>query len=459
MKRNGLVWGGLVVVMWFGLVGLAMAQQPFGTMQPSLAQPTGYYGGGEYAYAEQPPAPTPSPAGSAAPQPAAEEACGLVCLPRCCVSRRCCNGCLPDPWTLLPETDWGLKIGGWISAGVYANAWGSELNGPIGMREQNDFTVDQTWLFVEKKADTSCRALDWGIRFDIVFGADGPDTRAKNNSRFSWDNAWISSDDGVYGTAIPQLYAVVAWNNLSVKMGHFFTPIGYEGVPVTGNFFYSHSYCHTYGEPFTHTGVLATYKISEGFNVHGGWTTAWDTAFDNPRDGQLFLGGVDVPIGERITFAWMVSAGRGGERGGLDFGDLYMNSFVVKVALNDRWTYVFQHDLGLISNTGLQVPPAQWYGINQYLFFKINDCWSLGGRFEWFRDDDEVIVPNGFSLIGTDYYALTLGLNWKPHANLTIRPELRYDWANGRFVRGMRPFNDGEDREQFSGGVDLIFTY
>ena len=454
MRCRGLLWGALLVL---GLVGTALGQQPWGTMGPNFARPTGYTGGGEYVYAEQAPAPTPAP-GAAAPKPIAEESCGLTCLPRCCTSRLCRCGCLPDPWTLFPEYESGLKMGGWISAGVYGNAWGARWNGPIGMRDVGDaFTSDQNWFFIDKPADTSCKTFDWGFRFDILFGSDAPDTRARNNSRFSWDNAWISSDDGVYGTAIPQLYAVVAWNKLSVKLGHFFTPIGYEGVPVTQNFFYSHSYCHTYGEPFTHTGVLATYEVAEGLNVHGGWTTAWETAFDNPVDAQLFLGGVDVPVGERITFSWMVSAGRMGERWGLDFGDLYMNSFVIKFAINDRWTYVFQHDLGLVSNAGLQAPNGQWYGINQYLFFKINDCWSLGGRFEWFRDDDEMLVPGGFSLVGTDYYALTLGLNWKPHANLTIRPELRYDWANGRFVT--RPFNDGDDREQLSGGVDLIFTY
>ncbi len=476
MKRQGLWWGGIFLLICCGLAGTAPGQQPSATIGPTLAQLTSYtYGRGEYVYAEQPAAPTPA----AAPTSAGEQSCGLICLPR--ISRRCCNGCLPDPWTLFPEFDSGLKIGGWISAGIFANAWGSEDpngimdNGPIGYRPVNEFTADQTWLFIDKKADTSCRSFDWGFRFDILFGADAPKTRAFRNSRFGWDNAWISSDDGVYGTAIPQLYAVVAWNKLSVKLGHFFSPIGYERVPVTENFFYSHSYCHQFGEPQTLTGVLVSYEVTDGLNIHAGWTTAWDTAFDNPGNASLFLGGVEMPIGERIRFTWMVSGGDQGERWGLDWGDLYMNSFVVQLAINDRWTYVFQHDLGLVTNAGAQMPNGQWYGINQYLFFKINECWSLGGRFEWFHDDDGLAwlagspAWAGGTLSGwfpylwrgsaPDFYALSLGLNWKPHANLTIRPEIRYDWANGPFTAGSRPFNAGDDREQLSGGVDLIFTY
>ncbi|HPP54196.1 MAG TPA: outer membrane beta-barrel protein, partial [Thermoguttaceae bacterium] len=227
MKSQGVLWGGLLVCMI--LVGTAMGQQPWGTMGPNWVQQTAY-GGGEYVYAEPSATPVPAP-GGAAPQAVAEESCGLSCLPRCCTSRLCRCGCLPDPWTLFPEYESGLKMGGWISAGVYGNAWGARWNGPIGMRDVGDaFTSDQNWFFIDKPADTSCKTLDWGFRFDILFGADAPDTRARNNSRFSWDNAWISSDDGVYGTAIPQMYAVVAWNKLSVKMGHFFTPIGYEQI-------------------------------------------------------------------------------------------------------------------------------------------------------------------------------------------------------------------------------------
>ncbi len=468
MKSRRLMWG--CFLGWFlvcvGSVGTALGQQPWGTMGPNFATPAAYtYGGGDYAYTEQAPTPTPAPgsAGAVTPAPAGEDSCGLMCLPRYCsrLSRRCCNGCLPDPWTLFPEYESGLRMGGWFSAGVYANARGADWNGPIGYREEGDaFTSDQNWFFAEKIADTSRRPIDWGFRFDILFGADAPNTRAFHNSENAWDNAWISSDDGVYGSAIPQLYGEIAWNKLSVKLGHFFSPLGYERVPVIENFFYSHSYCQAFGEPQTMTGVLASYAVTDALKVHGGWTTDWNTAFDNPWDAQLFLGGIDLLIGERITFSWMVSAGDWGQRWDLDFGDLYMNTFVVKFQLNQRWTYVFQHDMGLISNAGEQSPNGQWYGINQYLLFKINECWSLGGRFEWFRDDDALVVPSQLGLGNrADYYALTLGLNWKPHANITIRPELRYDWATGQLPVGNRPFNDGDNREQFSGGVDFIITY
>ena len=42
-----------------------------------------------------------------------------------------------------------------------------------------------------------------------------------------------------------------------------------------------------------------------------------------------------------------------------------------------------------------------------------------------------------------NFYALTAGLNYKPNANLTFRPELRYDWFDG-LSRDVDPFADME---------------
>ena len=74
--------------------------------------------------------------------------------------------------------------------------------------------------------------------------------------------------------AIPQLYVEAGYGDLSVKAGHFYTIIGYEVVQATGNFFYSHAYTFNFSEPFTHTGVLATYNASDDVTDLG-WLHAW----------------------------------------------------------------------------------------------------------------------------------------------------------------------------------------
>lgn len=390
-------------------------------------------------------------------EPAAcESACNAACesCSSCsgsgcsvCVSLFPCCG-LGDPWTLqsLLTGDCGscsnISYGGWVSAGAYANAFGAPDNGPIAMRNVGDgFTVNQVWGFFEKAVDTGGCGLDWGFRADYVFGADGPDTQAFGSSPLAWDNSWDSSRD--YGSALPQLYAEIGINDLKVKMGHFYTIIGYEVVPATGNFFTSHAYTMYYGEPFTHTGVLAEYSMYENVTVWGGWVQGWDTGFDNPNRSSDFLGGISAPLTDAITLTWAVDIGRDD----VNNLDTYMQSIVADVTVTEKLNYVLQSDWGGVSNGA----SAQWYGVNNYLFYAVNDCWKLGTRLEWFRDDD-----GSRGLAAGDYSALTCGVNWQPRANLMVRPELRYDWYDGP---GAQPFDGGNANDQFSGGFDVIMTF
>jgi hypothetical protein len=91
---------------------------------------------------------------------------------------------------------------------------------------------------------------------------------------------------------------------------------------------------------------------------------------------------------------------------------------VIDYVINDRWEYVFQSDLDTMNNS----PNAAGghydaLGVNQYLFYTVNDTTRLGSRVEWWKCN------------GTSLYEMAYGLNYKPMANLTLRPEVRYNWA------------------------------
>ena len=112
--------------------------------------------------------------------------------------------------------------------------------------------------------------------------ADGLETRVDGAPH------WNSSDgdrrrDGFtfadYGLAMPQLYGEIfapIGSGLDVKLGHFYTILGYESVRAPENFFYSHSYTFQYGKPITHTGVLADWAFGSKLNVQFGYTRGWD---------------------------------------------------------------------------------------------------------------------------------------------------------------------------------------
>ncbi len=374
--------------------------------------------------------------------------------------RWCFHGKLADPWTLpQPDVlkDHSITVSGWLEGGIYGNQWGAVSNGPIGLRGIGDgFTEDQLWVYAERKTDTKGCGWDFGGRVDYVFGVDGPQTQAFGDR--TWDFGWNTSRD--YGSAIPQIYGEVAYNDLKVKIGRFYTPCGYELIEAPQNFFYSHCYSCVFGQPFTHTGFLGDYAYNEKLHLYGGWVNGWDEGFAGADGGSMFLGGTALTLTEKTTLAWYCSAGRlgtGDAFAGAASGDLYYNCLVLTCKITEKWMYVLEHDLG----TNINVSPRtgvdnQWYEVNNYLTYKVNDCWSYGGRFEWFQD------PQGARVVAGDrgnYFAMTGGLNYRPHANVTIRPELRYDWFDGVAGPGGLPFNSGARSTQLSGGCDAIFTF
>jgi hypothetical protein len=93
-----------------------------------------------------------------------------------------------------------------------------------------------------------------------MYGIDANNTQAFGNNPGRWDFSG-QFQHGEYGWALPQLYLEVAYYDLSVKAGHFYTFIGYEVVPAPDNFFYSHAFTMNNSEPFTHTGALANLRL------------------------------------------------------------------------------------------------------------------------------------------------------------------------------------------------------
>ncbi len=192
--------------------------------------------------------------------------------------------------------------------------------------------------------------------------------------------------------------------------------------------------------------------------LYGGWVNGWDEGWEGKNRGSQFLGGVSLTLSEKATLTWATTSGRIGDGtafAGAANGDVYMNSIVFNRKLSEKWTYVFQHDLGTNYNIG--VDDNQWYGISNYLIRKINDCWSFAGRVEWFQDPQGARVSGGDS--PGNYGEITCGFNYRPHANVTIRPELRYDWFDGFAGTTALPFDNGRADTQLSGGLDMIFTF
>jgi len=261
---------------------------------------------------------------------------------------------------------------------------------------------------------------------------------------------------------VPQLYADFAYNRLSVRLGHFYTIIGYEVVTAPDNFFSSHAYTMQYGEPFTHTGGRALYRFNDRWTFVGGLVNGWDK-WDAVTNRAAFLGGaIYTPDHERYTLAFAFSTGEEDGAAPPIMGSRTVYSLVFSFDVTDRIQYVLQHDNGWQDDGLGPDADTRWYGINQYLFYTINDRWKAGIRGEWFRDDDGTRVtgvratnPYGGGSAG-DFYQISVGLNWRRMPNLTVRPEVRWDWFDGD---GTPPYDDNTKDSQFTAAMDVILLW
>ena len=346
-------------------------------------------------------------------------------------------------WTGLQR--YGLKIGGWATAGINYNTDNApdNSNGPMSMTDRsNEFNLYQLDLFIEK-AVSKGKNWDVGGRFDYMFGTDTRYTQATGN----WDTH-LMNPNSYYNMALPQAYLEVfapVGNGLNGKFGHFYTIIGYESVPSALNFFSSHTYSFK-SSPFTTTGALFNYTINDQWNVNLGAITGPDN-FNRDIGAWSQMSGINwanAETGTALSFSIMQ-------------GDVYQNrpsnlvyySAIFQQTLG-KWHYVLQHDRGTQDHAA-NSQTAVWYSVVQYLTYQFDDVWGLGIRNEWFRDQNGFRYGNG----ATSYYDMTVGLNWKPKPWLVVRPEARYDWNQGQ----MATYDDGRRFDQIVLGVDAVVQF
>jgi hypothetical protein len=345
-------------------------------------------------------------------------------------------------------------------------------------------------------------AFDIGGRFDFMYGTDAIFTQAygviagPGVDRGHWDLHLSSHKDRFYGIALPQAFLEINLpfgNGIDLKVGHFYSPVGYEVVTAPDNFFITKSTTFTYGEPFTHTGLLGSYTFNPNWNIKLGTVTGsssggWDGSWDEQLGNWAFLGGATWTSNDAQTTLTLTSTAGHQSETKHDLWAIY--SIVGTHNFTDKLHYVIQHDHGFADNilvpyndpsvrtgaSGAKID-AQWYGINQYLFYDLYDKLTVGLRAEWFRDQNGARIfdqlrcgagansasetstvsytctTNAPPNSGGHFYTLTAGFNYKPVKWLSLRPNIRYDYAS------IPAFNFGQRKDQILFTADMVVSF
>ncbi len=312
--------------------------------------------------------------------------------------------------------------------------------------EHDQFLLNQLDLNFERVVDPKIHQFDVGFRLEMLYGGD---------ARFIHSNGLLDTDDFFNGPEnqfdVPQLYVDVAipvGNGLRVRAGKF---LFFKQIDPNASVFYSHSFTFGGALPFTLTGVTGWYPLNDQWSVEAGISRGWGQSLEDNNDAIDALGRVRYDMSDRTSFS--LAAITGPEQD--DDNSHYRTVFdaTVNHACTDNLTLLLDVVYGYQGG----VPggdEAHWYGVAGYGVYRVNHQVSVGGRLEWYRDEEGYTTQ-----LAQNLYEATLGLTLTPFpsdrlgSNFKVRPEIRYDYSS-------RAFFDGLSRhDQFTAAVDAIFNF
>jgi hypothetical protein len=369
----------------------------------------------------------------------------------------------PDRWLLMRELQgtypgWlldgnRLSVSGWVDSAFTASSDAHDQL-PMGFNYlANQAQVQQAWLRVERPVDQSATVPTFGFRSDTLYGIDYRFTVARG--LFSGQLSEDHGEPNLYGVDPVQFYAEAYFpevgRGLDVKFGRHFCQYGAESIDTTLNLFLSRSYSFIY-DPFTHTGLLTTLKLTDAWSVQNGLVTGTDI-FIHPAATPTYIGSVKwAPPNGRDSVLVSVIVGSGRFNQSRDFNNPEIFDLVYTHKFSDRLNYTLDMLYGLENNVP-DIGTANWFAADQYLTYQLAPRLSASGRLEFF--DDFQGQRTGFPGL---YTALTAGVTWKPTpcglpvGSLLVRPEVRYDYNTES-----RPFEGKHG--VFTAAFDVVFRF
>ncbi len=346
-----------------------------------------------------------------------------------------------------PMEDLGFNIHGYVDAGYLYDftvprditpaktAPGDDIlfAGPY----KNSFVLDQVDLTVERDmVNLSKGSWDAGFKIEGIWGRDAFFTHSNGILDNSNKNGGLTGPDNQLDLlqAYVQL-GIPLGTGLIVEAGKFVSLLGFESVDPTQNLFYTHSYEFSYGKPFTQTGVDVKYTFSDSstdnvVTLTAAVTRGWNQSiYDNNGDPDAIFQIHDVSGGIDWTLSMLV-----GPEGVLPYGPSDDSHLWVVPEAILNWKIADQFTISGDLLYGDATQLTQWFSATLILKYAIDPHVSINTRFEYYHDGKGVTTGVGGNAI--NYWEATVGTaitplpdNWI-FQGMTIRPELRYDYAD-----------------------------
>lgn len=329
----------------------------------------------------------------------------------------------------------GLSLYGYVDASYTQNfnnpspsAGGNALR--IFDVDSNSFRPHMAQIVLEKEGKTGGSMEDrGGFRIKLDYGEDAQLTGGGSGA-----------DDFDFQEAYVQYIAPIG-NGLDLRIGRMNTLIGYEVIESPNNPNFSRSFLFGIGEPFTTTGIRASYEfndmVSFSIGVINDWTgTQSDTNNSKSVESLVSIAPMDN-VGVYLFGFW----GREGAIG-TDDSDRVQVGGIVDVQLTDQAEVVVEGYYGNYSNVTTFNPSgnARWDGVAGYFIYDFTDKWGARFRSEVFKDASGFFTGTAQTL-----WEVTSTLQYKPIPSIITRAEFRYDKSDKTpFFIGTRAANHQE---------------
>jgi hypothetical protein len=386
------------------------------------------------------------------------------------------------------DSPWKLR--GWIenSFTYNANGFGNGLNFGVAPNTKANQWMGNQYYFIAEKPLKQDDTVNFGFRMDNMFGNDWQFTYMQGLFNGAFRNGSFAGYD------MPQLFGemhlpILTPGGLDIKGGRWYTITGYESVPAADRTLLSVPDSFTYGQPFTHVGVLTTLHVTEKINLFNGSINGWDRWIDQ-RYLWGYIGGFNWASPDdknKLSFATVWGPNQFPSFlpanqpiyptgyinvpsvAGLNNPGYHRNDRTAfTIVGSHKWTEKLTQFMGtggaversipglgatVIDGVPQSAKPKDdtWYGYVNMFGYAFNDKLTGVWRSEVFWDTNG--ARTGL-LVGDRYYEMTLALRYKPKNWLLIRPEARYDWSQFH-----RAYSNDTRKSQFTLGIDVLLLF
>lgn len=317
------------------------------------------------------------------------------------------------PATTLSQilTNSGITESGYVAASYYDS---SGYNTDHQFDTSHDtFQLDQASLQLAYQPKSG-----FGAVVDVIAGEDAKIVNAAESASASSSNAFD----------ILQGYAQYVSGSLTLQAGKFTTLAGAEVIAPTGNTNFSRSLLF-FAEPMTHTGVRATYAITDTVSLIAGINNGWNyTKVDyGSKTGEL---GISLTPDKYFSLAAQGYFGKDP----VDLAKRALFDAVATLNATSALSFIVSYDWGKQDASSVTAG-GDWDGFAAYVNYQLSGQWRVSLRGEYFDDKD------GFMTGATQKLKEgTVTFGYDPVTSFELRLEGRYDSSNQPgFIKKLSP--------------------